>query len=156
MSTMLLDTGDFAQVPFSQESLAPVQEDWVGELQVLDLPQLFSFKDSTSDFSSGELDDFSQGVDFSTLESLLDVVPPTAQHDAPGPTRSTTTKQKESPITQSTTTPAKGITIARDDLLKFTSDDLETYVKTLSATRNLTTAEQKEIKRQRRYFVPSI
>jgi len=145
---MLVDSGDFAQVPFTQE--APVQEDWMGELQVLDLPQLFSFKDSTSDFSSEELDDFSKGVDFSTLETLLDVVPPTAQHDAPGPTRTSSTKQKESPITQPSTTPAKGIAIPRDDLLKFSSDDLEAYVKALSATRSLTTAEQKEIKRQRR------
>jgi hypothetical protein len=149
MSTMLVDTGDFAQVPFSQESLAPVQEDWIGQLQVLDLPQLFSFKDSTSDFSSEELDDFTKGVDFSTLESLLDVVPPTEQHDAPGPTRNTSTKQTESPISQPST-PTKGISISRDELLKFTSDDLEAYVKTLSASRALTTAEQKEIKRQRR------
>eukprot|EP00026_Physarum_polycephalum_P011457 Phypoly_transcript_11686.p1 GENE.Phypoly_transcript_11686~~Phypoly_transcript_11686.p1 ORF type:complete len:252 (+),score=44.11 Phypoly_transcript_11686:37-756(+) len=152
MSTMLLDSGDFAQVPFSQESLAPVQDDWMGQLQVLDLPQLFSFKDSSSDFSSEELDDFSKGVDLNTLESLLDVVPPTSQHEAPGPTRSTSTKQKESPIAQPTTptTTPKGIAISRDELLRFTSDDLEAYVKTLSASRTLTAADLKEIKRQRR------
>jgi hypothetical protein len=148
---MLLESGDFAQVPFSQEALAPVQDDWVGQLQVLDLPQLFSFKDSSSDFSSEELDDFSKGVDLDTLESLLDVVPPTSQHEAPGPTRSTPTKQKESPITQlPTTTNPKAISISRDELLRFSSDDLEAYVKTLSASRTLTTAELKEIKRQRR------
>jgi hypothetical protein len=153
MTAMLIDSGDFAQVPFSQEALAPVQdEDWLGQLQVLDLPQLFSFKDSTSDFSSEELDDFSKGVDISTLETLLDVVPPTAQHDAPGPTRATITKPKEehSPITQPTSTPTKRIAISRDELLKFTSEDLEAYVKALSATRTLTTTELKEIKRQRR------
>lgn len=148
-STMLMDSGDFAQVPFSHESVAPVQDDWIGQLQVLDLPQLFSFKDSSSDFSSEELDDFSKGVDITQLETLLDVVPPTAQHQAPGPTRSTSLKQKDSPITPPST-PSKGIAIPRDDLLKFTSEDLESYVKALSATRPLTPTEQKEIKRQRR------
>lgn len=149
--SLLVDSGDFAQVPFSQESLAPVQDDWIGQMQVLDLPQLFSFKDSSSDFSSEELDEFSKGVDISTLESLLDVVPPTSQHDAPGPSRSPSSikQQKGSPITPPQT-PAKGISIARDDLLKFSSDDLEAYVKALSATRTLTAGEQKEIKRQRR------
>lgn len=152
---MLFDSGDFAHVPsaFTTETLPPVNEDWLSQLQVLDLPQLFSFKDSTSDFSSEELDDISvsKGVDFSTLESLLDVVPLESQHPAPGPTRNTVaTKPKESPISSSSNNISKFIPISRDDLLKLTSEDLEEYVKTLTATRALTPAENREIKRQRR------
>lgn len=151
MTSMLVDSGDFAQqVPsaFSPDSLATVQqEDWLSQLQVLDLPQLFSFKDtSPSDFSSEELDDFAKDMDFDNIESLLDVPPQEQQHQAPGPTRTTPTKHKESPISNN-----KAIAISRDDLLKFTSEDLESYVKALSATRPLTAVEQKEIKRQRRY-----
>lgn len=149
-STMLLDSNDFAQVPstFSPDSIASGQDDWLGQFQVLDLPQLFSFKDTSppSDFSSEELDDFTK--DFN-LESILDVVPPQQQHSAPGPTRSTPIKPKDSPISSPD---AKSTTslVSRDDLLKYTSEDLEAYVKALTATRPLTTAENKEIKRQRR------
>jgi len=147
---MLVENGDFAQVP--SDSFSPSdsfqQEDWLSQLQVLDLPQLFSFKDASppSDFSSEELDDFTKGVDFNSLESLLDVTPQQDQHPAPGPIRNTFTKHKESPLSSS----SKDIAIAKDDLLKFSSEDLESYVKALSSTRSLTTAEQKEIKRQRR------
>jgi hypothetical protein len=153
-STLLYDSSDFAQVPssLSPEALVAAQDqDWLGQLQLLDLPQLFSFKDaSTSDFSSEELDEFTKGVDFNSLESLLEVVTPEAQHDAPGPVRTSSTKHKESPLT-AVTPKSSPITISRDELLKFTSEDLEKYVKSITATRTLTSAENKEIKRQRRY-----
>lgn len=145
----MLVESDFAQVPstFSPELSSVQQEDWLSQLQVLDLPQLFSFKDASppSDFSSEdlELDDLVKDVDFNALGSLLDV-PPQEQHSAPGPTRHTPTKHKESPISNN------AMAISKDDLLKFSSEDLESYVKTLSATRPLTAAENKEIKRQRR------
>lgn len=150
----MLVESDFAQVPstFSPDAIASAQhEDWLSQLQILDLPQLFSFKDASppSDFSSEELDDFAKDVDFSSLGSLLDA-PPAEQHAAPGPTRNTPTKHKESPISNNA-----AMAISRDDLLKFSSEDLEAYVKALSATRSLTAAENKEIKRQRRYAMLS-
>lgn len=138
-----MDSGDFAKVPFSDNA----SDDWLGQLQV-DLPELFNFKDSTTDdFSSEELEDFTKGVDFNALESFLDVSSPETQHEAPGPMK-TIKKEKESPLSRPST---KGIGgVSRDELLRFSSDDLEDYVKTIQATRALTTSETKEIKRQRR------
>jgi hypothetical protein len=135
---------DFAQVPttFVDEGASSAQEDWLNQLQLLDLPQLFSFKDSSG------LDDLdlAKDVDLHGLEKLMDVVPPESQHPAPGPTRTQTKVSKD--FKDNEKKPA--VSISRDDLLKFTSEDLESYVKALSATRPLTTAENKEIKRQRR------
>jgi len=93
------------------------------------------------------------------VENLMDVVPPESQHKAPGPVRTAPTKLATaslSPIKIKELKEAKDAVkkvptpISREELLKFSSDDLESYVKTLSAARPLTTTENKEIKRQRR------
>jgi len=150
MTTM---SEDFAQVPSSSFDTQDIsmQEDWVNQLQVLDLPQLFSFKDIPPTSSGLEDFDPAKEMDLNTLESLLDAVPlPSAQHDAPGPTRhAQTPKPKESKDTL-LKSPPKIALLPRDELLKFSSEDLEAYVKVLSATRPLTTAENREIKKQRR------
>jgi len=164
--SMLLE--DFAQVPTSlgHDDISSLQDDWLKEFQMLDLPQLFSFKDtpttiSNDDIAGGsasggeDLGDIAK-LDLNTLETLLsDVVHPEAQHKAPGPTKTTPqpSKLQQQHIKQSKDSKKNGanvIAISRDELLKFSSEDLEAYVKALSATRPLTTAENKEIKRQRR------
>jgi len=146
---------DFAQVPtFDHSNEVSMQDDWLKELQVLDLPQLFSFKDTP--LPSGDtLEDYGgdmSKLDLNTLETLLDVVPPESQHKAPGPTRTSQTLKLKQPKNNHSKkqSPTSVVCISRDELLKFSSEDLEAYVKALSATRPLTSAENKEIKRQRR------
>jgi hypothetical protein len=150
----MLFAEDFAQVPTSlgHEEITHIQDDWLKDFQMLDLPQLFSFKDTPATNDLGEdLGDIAK-IDLNTLENLLDVVPPAAQHKAPGPDRTPQTSKSPSKSTKQPKDSKKGniISISREDLLKFSSEDLEAYVKALSATRPLTTAENKEIKRQRR------
>jgi len=146
---------DFAQVPtsFGNEEASNAQDDWLKDFQMLDLPQLFSFKDTAPTNELGEdLGDIAK-LDVNTLETLLeDVVPPQSQHKAPGPIRTTQASKSPSKTTKPSKDSKKGsvVAISRDELLKFSSDDLEAYVKALSATRPLTPAENKEIKRQRR------
>jgi len=151
----MLFAEDFAQVPTSfahDETNSNIQDDWLKDFQMLDLPQLFSFKDTPTTNDGEDLGDIAK-IDLNTLETLLDVVPPEAQHKAPGPDRTPqTSKSPSKPTKQSKDAKKNGavIAISRDELLKFSSEDLESYVKALSASRPLTTAENKEIKRQRR------
>ncbi len=147
-------------VPQLSTSDSPVQEDWFNNLnQILDLPQLFSFKDmpSSSPADNNLGDQAQQGPPILLdIESLLKSVPAEAQHGAPGPIRNNklasqhTTSLKEIKE-QLKPKEITAVTIARDDLLKFSSEDLEAYVKAVTATRALTALELKEIKRQRRY-----
>lgn len=149
----MLFAEDFAQVPtgMGHEELTHAQDDWLKDFQMLDLPQLFSFnKDTPATTDLGEdLGDLAK-IDLNTLETLLDVVPPTAQHKAPGPDRTPSKSPSKPPKQPKDSKKSNIISISREDLLKFSSEDLESYVKALSATRPLTTAENKEIKRQRR------
>jgi len=149
---------DFPQeVPSSAVPMEDLQDDWLNQLQVLDLPHLFSFKDdpilsslSSSSFMAADLS-ASKPLDMHDLQTILEPVRAEAQHKAPGPVRaSEDVKGKDKGKGKGKgSKPGLG-TMSRDELLKFTSEDLEAYVKTLSASRPLTTAENKEIKRQRR------
>jgi len=142
---------DFAQVPsFDSSPEMSMGEDWLSQLQVLDLPQLFSFKDAAP---GGLAEEFDLSKDLDALGSLLEVAPPPqeAQHKAPGPVRhAQTPRPKESKEFGKKPGPSTVAMLSRDELLKFSSEDLESYVKTLSAARPLTTPENREIKRQRR------
>jgi hypothetical protein len=80
----------------------------------------------------------------------------TQQHRAPGPSRRQRSKSPESPLSpqspDSSNEPAirTAVTFTREELLKFTSEDLERFEKQITATRPLTPEEKKELKRQRR------
>jgi len=75
-----------------------------------------------------------------------------AQHPAPGPVRQTPhfaqvhnnlSSEKPSNVVCS-------VTLTREQLLSFTSEDMDDFEKSITATRPLTPAERKEMKRQRR------
>lgn len=125
------------------------QDDWLQGLQLLDLPQLFSFPDPSASINLGA--DISKDL---SKQLMDDVATPESQHTAPGPIRTPPHTQKlkessDSPV-DNNKKHALFASVSREELLRFTSEDLEAYVKSITATRALTPSEHKEIKKQRR------
>jgi len=137
-------------------------DDWINQLQVLDLPQFFTNGDeldksskyySISSPDQVVADNSNDRIELSPSPSEISAiiqqqVTKEIQHHIAGPIKHVRTKIETSPTT--TTPTISSVTLSREQLLSFTSDDLDAFEKKITSVRSLTSAERKEMKRQRR------
>jgi len=168
----------FGDMKNDSEELLPElsADDWINQLQVLDLPQFFTDipeVTNNTNYSSDQRtvehpitsDNFSNSPPSLLVENdkitkrnepslseinqvLQQFVTKDSQHNISGPMKPMRIRPVSSPVEA----PAikSGVTLTRDQLLSFTSDDIDEFEREITSKRSLTPAERKEMKRQRR------
>jgi len=121
------------------ESL-PFPEDWVNQLQLLDLQLLVPQGSPLSE-------------EYSPVISDLLPLTQEEQHTSPGPYRThlsqpTPESPYETPLLVPTA--ASSVSLTKDQLLSFSSEDLDQFVENITKTRQLTATERREVNRQKR------
>jgi len=132
-------------------------DEWVSQL-TLDLPQLFGDDDEYDNddvvgehnFKDQLIATIKQPNSYLHADSIIVAQQPLTkeeQHPPPGPVRHARGKTSISPVEPSK---MSAVTLTRDQLLSFTSKDLDDFERAIVSKRPLIPAERKEMKRQRR------
>lgn len=127
------------QLSFEENEKDAFPEDWVNQLQLLDLQLLVPSQSPLSE-------------SFSPSDQMLLPLTPEEQHSSPGPYRNslfqiTAETPYEAPIPLPS---ASSVTLTREQLLSFSSEDYDQFVENISKTRPLTAPERRKVNKQKR------
>jgi len=164
----LFDNAELKKQDSNDELLPQMSsDDWINQLQMFDLPQFFTNYNSdtpdsvysppqdqvVADFTDGNVN-ANNGANVIGEPTPAEINAVIQQHvikenqyPVPGPVKRSRAKSN-SPINQPATKSA--VSLTREQLLSFSSEDMDNFEKSITATRALTPAERKEMKRQRR------
>jgi len=143
--------------------LTSSSDDWLNQLQLFDLPQFFLDDDNNTNLLlplpySPTNDDI-----INTKDLIQNIIPQEEQHPAPGPIKRSPSNinnsysssniansNKASSLIDKPNTTKSAVTLTRDQLLSFTSEDLDKFERDIMSTHAFTPAERREMKKQRR------
>jgi len=135
------DFESLSQLSFENEKEV-IPEEWMDTLQLLDLQWMVPTLSPTSEES------------MSPVEQTLDVLPfsPEDQHLSPGPYRPLPSKAPETPYDPPMSVPyaVSAVSLTRDQLLSFSSEDMDRFVEKITKIRPLTASERREVNKQKR------
>jgi len=144
------DVNSMVHLPFAGDESVVFPEDWVSHLQLLDL-QLTSPLSNEGDNTSPD----QPSPSISTPPPFDPLPMQEEQHSPPGPFRHhpSTPPQDfpyDSPTPHHIPSTTSAVTLTRDQILSFSSEEFDKFVEKTSSTRQLTSAERREVNKQKR------